>query len=266
MGNSPLITYTKISPNKTKSRKHVIDTITIHCVVGQCSVVTLGDIFSKSSKAASSNYGIGPDGRIGMYVEEKDRSWCSSNADNDHRAITIECASDIQHPYSINDKVYNSLIELCADICKRNNIESLKWKADKSLIGKVDQQNITVHRWFSNTTCPGDYIYSRLGQIAADVNVKLGAVANAVVTNNEEVCKVDVKVLRNGSKGNSVRALQTLLFGYGYVMESNGKIYGIDGSFGNATTNAVRAYQKENKLEIDGIVGHATWGKLLGIS
>lgn len=173
MSNSPLVKYTKISPNKTVNRNHKIDTITIHCVVGQLSVETLGDIFSKKSKKASSNYGIGKDGRIGMYVEEKDRSWCSSNAANDHRAITIECASDLKSPYKINDKVYKSLIELCVDICKRNDIKELKWKADKRLVGKADQQNMTVHCWFANKDCPGEYIYSRLGQIADEVNAQL---------------------------------------------------------------------------------------------
>lgn len=175
MSNSSLVKYTKISPNKTTPRNHKIDTITIHCVVGQLSVEKLGDIFAKKSNKASSNYGIGSDGRIGMYVEEKDRSWCSSNAANDHRAITIECASDLKHPYAINNKVYKSLIELCADICKRNNIKELKWKADKSLIGKPEKQNMTVHRWFANKACPGDYIYNRLGQIAKEVNSKLNS-------------------------------------------------------------------------------------------
>ena len=173
MSNSSLVSYTKISPNKTSPRNHTIDTITIHCVVGQLSVETLGNIFAPKSRQASSNYGIGSDGRIGMYVEEKDRSWCSSNKSNDHRAITIECASDTKPPYSINDKVYASLIELCVDICRRNNIKELKWKADKSLVGQPDKQNITVHRWFSATECPGDYIYNRLGQIAKDVNSEL---------------------------------------------------------------------------------------------
>ena len=175
MSNSPLVSYTKISPNKTSPRNHKIDTITIHCVVGQCSVETLGDIFASASRKASSNYGIGADGRIGMYVEEKDRSWCSSSSSNDNRAITIECASDKTHPYAINDKVYKSLIELLVDICKRNGIPELKWKADKSLIDQPDKQNMTVHRWFANKSCPGDYIYNRLGQIASEVNAKLNS-------------------------------------------------------------------------------------------
>lgn len=262
MGNSPLIDYTRISPNKTQSRNHVIDTITIHCVVGQCSVETLGSIFASTTKQASSNYGIGTDGRIGMYVEEKDRSWCSSSASNDHRAITIECASDTRHPYAINDKVYASLIKLCVDICKRNRIKALKWKADKSLIGRVDQQNLTVHRWFSNTTCPGLYIYDRLGQIASDVNAKLGEAATATATKG--VSDVYIQTLRKGSSGKTVKALQMLLLGYGYKMGSNGIFYGADGSFGNATVNAVKSYQKDNNLDADGIVGPATWGKLLG--
>ena len=185
MSNSSLIDYTKISPNKTSPRNHAIDTITIHCVVGQCSVETLGNIFAPTSRKASSNYGIGPDGRIGMYVEEKDRSWCSSSSSNDNRAITIECASDTTYPYAINDKVYESLINLCTDICKRNNIKELKWKADKSLIGQPDKQNMTVHRWFSATACPGDYIYNRLGDIADKVNAKLG-VSTSTETPNEE--------------------------------------------------------------------------------
>ena len=174
MSNSSLISYKKISPNRTSPRKHKIDTITIHCVVGQLSVEGIGECF-QVSPGASSNYGIGTDGKMGMYVEEKDRSWCSSNSANDNRAITIECASDKTHPYAINDDVYKSLIDLCVDICQRNNIKELRWKADKSLIGKPKKQNMTVHRWFANKACPGDYIYNRLGQIASEVNARLGS-------------------------------------------------------------------------------------------
>ena len=168
--NSTLVNYTKISPNKTANRNHEIDTITIHCVVGQITVERLGEIFAEKSKKASSNYGIGKDGKIGMYVEEKDRSWCSSNEANDNRAVTIEVASDTKTPYTVTDAAYNSLIKLIADICKRNNIKELKWKGDKSLIGQVDKQNMTVHRWFARKSCPGDYLYERHGDIAAKVN------------------------------------------------------------------------------------------------
>lgn len=173
MSNSSLVSYTKISPNKTSPRNHAIDTITIHCVVGQCSVETLGNVFAPTSRKASCNYGIGYDGKIGMYVEEKDRSWCSSNSANDNRAITIEVASDTTHPYKVNDKAYAALIDLCTDICRRNGIKELKWKGDKSLIGQVDKQNMTVHRWFAAKSCPGDYLYNLHGDIAAKVNARL---------------------------------------------------------------------------------------------
>lgn len=173
MNNSNLISYTKISPNKTSPRNHVIDTITIHCVVGQVSVERIGEIFKNASRQASSNYGIGYDGKIGMYVEEKDRSWCSSSRSNDNRAITIEVASDTSHPYKVTDEAYRSLINLVEDICRRNGIKELKWKADKSLIGQVDKQNMTVHRWFANKACPGEYLYDLHSDIAEKVNGRL---------------------------------------------------------------------------------------------
>lgn len=135
---------------------------------------TLGKLFSDPSRQASSNYGIGFDGRIGLYVDEKDRSWCSSSSVNDNRAITIEVASDPAPPYLVNSKAYESLIKLLVDICQRNGIKKLLWKGDKMLIGQVDKQNMTVHRWFANKSCPGDYLYNLHGKIAEEVNRRLG--------------------------------------------------------------------------------------------
>lgn len=177
--NSPLVDYVRLSPNNSGERTHSIDTITIHCVVGQLSVESIGSIFAPSSRQASSNYGVGYDGRIGMYVEEKNRSWCSSNRANDQRAITIEVASDTTHPYAVNSAAYEATIKLVADICKRNNIKKLMWKADKSLIGQVDKQNMTAHRWFDAKACPGDYLYERFGDIANRVNQILGSTSDA---------------------------------------------------------------------------------------
>lgn len=184
MSNSNLVNYTKISPNRTSPRNHKIDTITIHCVVGQCTVQTLGNIFAPTSRQASSNYGIGYDGKIGMYCEEKDRSWCSSSAVNDNRAITIEVASDTKEPYAVTDAAYKSLIKLVADICKRNGIKKLVWSTNKS--GRVNHKNgcnMTVHRDFANKSCPGTYLYNRHGQIAAEVNKLLGATVAENTTN-----------------------------------------------------------------------------------
>lgn len=178
--NSKLVNYTRISPNRSVNRNHKIDTVSIHCVVGQCSVETLGSIFASTSKEASSNYGIGYDGRIGMYVEEKDRSWCTSSASKDSRAITIEVASDTYHPYRVNDAAYKSLIKLLVDICKRNGIKRLVWSTNKSeRMNHLNGCNMTVHRDYANKSCPGDYLYNLHGQIAKEVNAQLGSGTSA---------------------------------------------------------------------------------------
>ena len=171
--NSPLVSYKRISPHKTVNRNHAIDTITIHCIVGQLTAKQGCDYFATTDRDCSSNYVVGKDGSIGLSVEEKDRSWCSSSRENDHRAITIEVASDKTRPYKVTDAAYKALIELLVDICQRNNIPELKWKADKNLIGQVDKQNMTVHRWFANKSCPGDYLYNLHGKIADEVNARL---------------------------------------------------------------------------------------------
>lgn len=180
MSNSPLVDYTRISPNKNSPRNHKIDTITIHCVVGQCTVETLGNIFAPTSRQASSNYGVGTDGKIGMYVEEKDRSWCSSNAANDNRAVTIEVASDAKHPYAVNDRAFAALLDLVTDICKRNGIKKLVWSTKKAdRVNHKNGCNMTVHRDYANKSCPGDYLYNRHGEIAAEVNRRLGVADTA---------------------------------------------------------------------------------------
>lgn len=175
--NSSLASYTRISPNRTSNRTHAIDTITIHCIVGQWTAKQGCDYFANASVKASANYIVGKDGSIGLCVEERDRSWCSSNAANDHRAVTIEVASDTAHPYAVTAKAYAALLDLVADICKRNGIKKLLWKGDKALVGQVDKQNMTAHRWFANKSCPGDFLYERHGEIAAEVNRRLGVSA-----------------------------------------------------------------------------------------
>lgn len=177
MSNSPLVSYTKLSPNHSGDRKHTIDTITPHCILGHLSLQSLGNVFAKPERKASSNYGIDDYGNVGMYVEEKNRSWASSSPSNDHRAVTIEIACDLKPPYKITDEALQGLIKLCVDICKRNNIAELKWFNDKSLVGQVNKQNITLHRWFKATNCPGDYIISQLDYVAAEVNKQLKPVA-----------------------------------------------------------------------------------------
>lgn len=189
MSNSPLVSYTLISPNKNSPRNKAIDRISIHCVVGQCTVETLGSIFAPSSRQASSNYGVGKDGRIGMYVEEKDRSWCTSSAANDNRAVTIEVASDTTAPYAVNDTAFAAMLDLVTDICKRNGKKKLLWFGDKdktlAYTPAADEMVLTVHRWFANKSCPGDYLYNRHGEIAAEVTKRLSGTTATPTTPTE---------------------------------------------------------------------------------
>lgn len=183
MSNSSLISYTKLSPNHSGKRTKKIDTITIHCMAGQLSVESCGALFAKSSRQASSNYGIGPDGRIALYVDEGNRSWCTSSNANDQRAVTIEVASDATHPYAVKDKAYDALLDLVADICKRNGIKKLVWSTSKNdRVNHLNGCNMTAHRDYAAKACPGDYLYNREGEIAAEVNRRLGATGSNTPT------------------------------------------------------------------------------------
>lgn len=201
MSNSSLVSYTKISPNKSSPRNHSIDRISIHCVVGQCSVETLGNIFAPTSRQASSNYGIGLDGKIGMYVEEKDRSWCTSSSSNDNRAVTIEVASDTYDPYKVTDAAYASLLDLVTDICKRNGKTKIIWFGDKektlSYTPKPNEMVMTVHRWFANKSCPGDYLYNKHPEIAAEVNRRLSGGNAGIEEEDEDMTFETFKKLMN---------------------------------------------------------------------
>lgn len=270
MSNSPLVTYTRISPNKNTNRKYAIDRITPHCVVGQCSVETLGNVFAPTSRQASSNYGIGPDGRIGMYCEEKDRSWCTSSAANDHRAITIECASDITHPYAMRDIVYKRLIELCVDICKRNGKTKLLWIADKekalSYNPAPNEMLITVHRWFDNRSCPGDWLFSRLSDLANKVTSQLSKeepvdnvdnyeikysvqVGEYVVKENAEAVVAKLKAagydafiksekVTKSEKENNKQPTESFNIGDKVKLQANAPVYGTENTFSSWVYNS----------------------------
>lgn len=295
--NSPLVSYTKISPNKTSPRNHVIDTITIHCMAGNLSVERCGAVFAPTTRKASSNYGIGSDGRIAMYVEEKDRSWCTSNRANDMRAITIEVANDGSAPdWHVSDKALNSLIELVADICKRNNIKELKWQGNKSLIGQINKQNMTVHRWFAAKACPGNYLYNKHSYIAEEVNKRLGVISSPSIstpptTSNNTVqntyshkdfvkdvqkailAKVDgiagnetlsktITVSRQKNNRHAVvRPIQKYLNSIGFNCGT------VDGVAGIKFDSAIKAFQRANGCVIDGEItkSNKTWRCLLGM-
>lgn len=177
MSNSPYVVYTKLSPHNSGERTSLISRITPHCVVGQCTVETLGELFSDNSRKISANYGIGSDGRVGLFVPENFRSWCSSSRENDQCAVTIECASDNKPPYAFNKSVYDALVNLCVDICSRNGKNKLLWLGDKnktlSYIPKDNEMVLSVHRWFAAKECPGEWLYSRLETLAETVTAEI---------------------------------------------------------------------------------------------
>ncbi len=230
--NCSMVVYTKLSPNHSGQRTHSIDRISPHCVVGQCTAEGLGDWFARSSTQASSNYGIDRDGRIGLYVEEKNRSWCTSSSANDQRAITIECANDTTEPYTMRDVVYQTLIKLCVDICKRNGKKKLLWLVDKdktlNYTPASDEMIITVHRWFANKSCPGEWLYSRLGDLANKVTAELGGktiTEPAAATDNEKAI-------------------------WDYLYGKIGNAYGVAGLMGNLyAESALRPNNLQNTFE-----------------
>ena len=258
--NSALVSYTKLVNKHSGVRTHNIDRITPHCVVGQVTAEKLGDIYC-GKRNVSSNYGIAVDGTIGLYVEEKNRSWCSSSNANDQRAVTIECASESKPPYEFNETVYNTLIKLCVDICKRNGKKKLLWFGDREKTlkysPKSDEMVITVHRWFANKSCPGDWLYSRLGEVAKSVTEGLNKSEKPVSAPKPIKCpysepKVDLKY---GAKGNGVKWIQ-------WYLNKCGASLKVDGSFGSLTKAATIKFQKNNNLVTDGIVGVKTRAKL----
>ena len=175
MNNSPLVVHTRISPNSNHRRERITK-ITIHHVAGNLSIEAIGNVFASSERRASSNYGIGSDGRVGMYVEEKDRAWTSSNRANDEQAVTIEVANNSGAPnWSVSDKAFNTLIELCVCICKRNGIKKLVFT------GRPDG-SLTHHRMFAATTCPGPFLLDRFHEICSLVNARLRKEAEEEMT------------------------------------------------------------------------------------
>lgn len=174
MSNSPLVDYTKLSPHCTKGRRHRIDTITIHHMAGNITVETCGQVFQ--TRQASTNYGVDGKGRVGLFVDENDRAWATANPENDNRAVNIEVANCGSAPdWPVSDKAIEKLIELVADICRRNGIDKLVWGEKR--YERVDHRNgcnMTVHSDFMSTSCPGPYLFAKMPEIANAVNKLLG--------------------------------------------------------------------------------------------
>ena len=189
MSNSSLVNYTQFSPNCSKPRNHSIDKITIHHMAGNLTVEQCGGVFAPSSREASANYGIGTDGRVGLYVDEANRSWCSSNSANDNRAVTIEVANDeVGVDWHVSDTALAKLIDLCVDICQRNSISRINYTGDKS-------GNLTMHKWFAATACPGPYLESKFPYIAEQVNARLDATQQSAIDTSSDNVPYRVRVV-----------------------------------------------------------------------
>lgn len=277
MSNSNLVNYTCLSPNCNKPRNHKIDKITIHHMAGNLTVEKCGELFAKASRQASSNYGIGSDGRVGLYVDEENRAWTSGNAGNDHRAVTIEVANDeIGGNWHVSDVALAKLIDLCVDICKRNGIEKLNFTGDKN-------GNLTMHKWFQATSCPGPYLESKFPYIADQVNKILGtepasATATASVKEWQKAAIADGYTFPKfgadgiwGSECASVAAKAIVKKRDTYTNKNLTRIVQaavgvkVDGLCGAKTDAAIKAYQKAHGLTVDGSVGLNTWKEILGV-
>lgn len=201
MSNSKLVSYTKLSPNCNKPRNHKIDTITIHHMAGNATIEAVGREFAKPERRGSSNYGVGTDGRVALYVDEANRAWTSGNSANDHRAVTIEVANDGGAPdWHVSDKALEATIALCVDICQRNGIKALNYTGDKS-------GNLTMHKWFQATACPGPYLESKFPYIAKEVNKRLTA-ATQTAAPKEQIYRIRKKWSDAASQVGAYRNLE----------------------------------------------------------
>ena len=248
MSNSPLVNYTRISPNSTNPRRSAIKKITPHHMAGNLTVESCGNVFATTARKASSHYGIGTDGRVGMYVEEKNRAWTSSSSANDDQAVTIEVANDeVGGNWHVSDKALAKLIDLCTDICQRNGIKKLTYTGDS-------RGNLTTHNMFTPTNCPGPYLESKLPYVADEVNKRLGI----IVEPDKNGCPygTSTALVKDGSVGTHVKRCQWYLSELGYNVGL------IDGICGRKTVNEITNFQIVKGLEADGICGAQTWAAL----
>lgn len=259
MSNSALVDYTRLSPNRSHPRNHTIDKITIHHMAGNLSVEGCGSVFANPNYGASANYGIGSDGRVALYVDEGDRAWASWSPSNDNRAVNIEVAnSSTGGDWPVSSAAYNKLIDLCVDICQRNGIKALNYTGDA-------KGNLTEHRMFMATTCPGPYLHARMSRIAAEVSKRLGKTSPAKApaktdnTTKEDTIHMELRMLKRGMTGNDVHAAMVLMKDKGYYP------YNVTGdhTFGPKMEQGLVNMQKANGLGADGILGSASWNFLL---
>ena len=195
MTKSKLTDKTILSPNNSGKRNQKICKITPHHMAGNLTIEQCGAVFQNTKRQASSNYGIGSDGRIACYVEEQNRAWTSSSSWNDNRAITIEVANSYAGGnWPVSAKAWASLVNLCVDICTR-------YKFRLSYDGTRNAA-LTEHRMFAATGCPGDYLHDRMQELVKTVNKKLDLqeVKEDMAMTKAELEKIALEVWRYKNK------------------------------------------------------------------
>lgn len=302
MSKSNLTNYTKLSPNCSSRNGAKICKITPHHMAGNLTIEQCANVFASSSRQASANYGIGTDGRIGCYVDEDNRSWASANYNNDRQAITIEVANDeIGGNWHVSDKALESLINLCVDICKRYNFTltydgtpngsltrhnmfvnttcpgpylQSKFPYIVEEVNKRLRQSTSIisgnvanfQNWLNKTYGYNLAIDNIFGQdskkhsimaLQTEFNKQLGSrlsIDGIFGSATKGACPV----LKSGMSGNITKLVQFMLIAKGYSVGS----YGADGIYGNATINAIKSFQSNNGLVVDGLCGRNTFDKL----
>lgn len=257
MSNSSLVTYTKISPH-SDARRDTIKKITIHHMAGNLTVEECGAVFQR--REASTNYGIDGKGNVGLYVDESRRAWATANPDNDHQAINIELANDeVGGNWHVSDTAINKCIELCVDICKRNGIKKINYTGDKS-------GNLTMHRWFMTTACPGDYLAGKFPYIADEINKRLnGSQPTPEPTPSGNTWTGSYPSLPSRGyyqKGDGYDTYVNMKSDIKLIQEfMNWAIdakLDIDGEYGDLTTKAVKDFQSKTGIDVDGRYGKDT--------
>lgn len=252
MSNSPLVNYVKLSPHYDSRDGKKITDITIHHMAGNLTVEQCGQVFQ--TRPASSNYGIDSRGRVGLYVDEKYASWANSNLASNQRSITIELANDrTGGNWHVSDTAINKCIELCVDICRRNGIPRLNFTGNTN-------GNLTAHRMFTATACPGDYLYSKFNYIATEVNKQLGQGDGKLVVDGYfgELSTMKLQkmlgIVQDGWVGGQTEPCRPYLFRWTTARYN-------DGYTGSTTIDRLQRYIKNRGFSvgtIDGLCGKNT--------
>ena len=248
MSNSSLATekYPAHKDNYTDGRSKKISKITIHHMAGVLTAKQCGSIFQRKGRNGSSNYGIGKNGEIAVYVDEKDTSWCDSNWDSNCKSVTIETSNSKKGGnWPVSDKVLKSLIKLVADIGKRNNLGTL-----------VKGKNVTWHSMYTNTNCPGAYLLSKMDYIVSEAN-KINNKSTSSKPSSSSSSNFLGKRgwLKYGDSGENVGKIASFMY---KTFPAYTKKAALGNYFGKNLLASIKEFQRRTGLETDGNIGPLT--------